>query len=62
MDETTTESSENAFVQRLVKVPTGKKLPLLDEKILDHFWNDNQNKPFFNLQESATEEQQEDFM
>jgi hypothetical protein len=27
IDETTTESSENQFVTRLMKVPVGKKLP-----------------------------------
>lgn len=52
IDETTAESSENQFVTRLMKVPVGKKLPQLDEKVLSHFWTEAHNKPFFELQES----------
>ncbi len=59
IDETTAESSENQFVTRLMKVPVGKKLPQLDEKILSHFWTEAHNKPFFDLQES---EENQEFM
>lgn len=57
-DETTAESSDNKFVQRLTKVPTGKHLPRLDHKFVDTFLSDNNLKPLFNVQESATDEQE----
>lgn len=37
----------------MVKVPIGKKLPQLDEKVLNHFWTEAHNKTFFDISESS---------